>query len=129
MLWRRTAVDSPARRRVLVVEDHPDGRDVLRLMLELYGFQVEEACNGVEGVQKAVTWQPDVAVVDISLPLLNGYEVARQIKAAVPGRIRLIALTAYGQPADKQRAFEAGFDVHLTKPADPEELVRHLQQA
>jgi CheY-like chemotaxis protein len=114
---------------VLIVEDHAEARSVLRVLLELCNFQVEEAPNGPQGVRKALAWQPDVAVVDIELPLFNGYEVARQIRTALADRIRLVALTSYGQPADKQRALEAGFDSHLTKPADPRELVRHLHPA
>jgi CheY-like chemotaxis protein len=95
-------------------------------MLQLHGFQVEEAADGLEGVQKALSWQPDVAVIDIRLPGLNGYEVARQVRAALGGRMRLVALTAYGSDQDKKRAFAAGFDVHLTKPADIVELCRQL---
>lgn len=101
----------------------------IRLLLEMRGFQVEEAGDGPEGVRKALDWHPEVAVVDIGLPVFDGYEVARQLKAALGGGIRLIALTAYGRPEDRQRAFEAGFDVHLTKPADPDELCRHLLPA
>jgi len=96
------------------------------MLLETRGYCVQEAGDGQEGVRKALDWKPDVAVVDIGLPLLNGYEVARQVKAALDDRIRLIALTAYGRPEDRERAFQAGFDVHLTKPADPDELCRHL---
>jgi CheY-like chemotaxis protein len=69
------AAPTPARERVLVVEDQPRSRETLHLVLELNGFQVEDAANGAEGVQKAMSWQPDVAVVDIGLPLLDGYEV------------------------------------------------------
>ena len=119
---------SPASGRVLVVEDNPDARLALHLLLELRGYDVEEAEDGPRGVRKALDWQPDVAVVDIGLPVFDGYEVARQVKAALGG-IRLIALTAYGRQEDRQRAFAAGFDVHLTKPADPDELCRHLHPA
>jgi CheY-like chemotaxis protein len=115
--------------RVLVIEDQPEERFLLGLFLESHGFHVEEAADGRQGLRRALAWQPEVAVVDIDLPLLNGYEVARQLKAALGSRIRLIALTAYGQPANQQRAAEAGFDLHLTKPADPVEIVRHFQAA
>ena len=120
---------SVASRRVLVVEDNPDSRLSLHILLEMRGYEVEEAEDGLRGVRKALAWQPDVAVVDIGLPVFDGYEVARQIKAALGGGIRLIALTAYGRTEDRQRAFAAGFDVHLTKPADPDELCRHLRPA
>jgi CheY-like chemotaxis protein len=123
MSW---GTDAPAPRRVLIVEDSPDGRAMLRLLLELYGFQVEEAADGRQGVEKALAWRPEAAVVDIGLPVLDGYEVARRLKAALGGRVVLIALTAYGKPEDIRRACEAGFDYHLTKPADVEELLRLL---
>jgi CheY-like chemotaxis protein len=118
-----------APRRVLVVEDNPDSRLSLLILLEMRGYDVEEAGDGLRGVRKALAWQPAVAVVDIGLPVFDGYAVARQLKAALGGSIRLIALTAYGRPEDRQRAFAAGFDVHLTKPADPDELCRHLRPA
>jgi CheY-like chemotaxis protein len=111
----------------LVVEDNPDGREILKLLLELCGYQVEAAKDGREGVEKALAWRPEVVVTDIGLPVLDGYEVARVVRAAAGGRVRLIALTAYGSPEDIQRAFEAGFDHHLTKPADPVELLRLLR--
>src|SRR3954471_10914975 len=87
---------SPGCPRILVVEDSPDSRWALCLLLELRGYHVQEAGDGQEGVRKALAWHPDAAVVDIGLPLLNGYEVARQVKAALGGGIRLVALTAYG---------------------------------
>src|SRR5262249_26347248 len=71
-------------------------------------------------------WQPEVAVVDIGLPVLDGYQVARQVRAALQDRIVLIALTAFSQAEDRRRAHEAGFDVHLSKPADLAGLARSL---
>ena len=119
--------DVPASRRVLVVEDNPDGRAMLKLLLRLCGHQVEAAKDGREGVEKALAWRPEVVVMDVGLPVLDGYEVARRVRAAVGGRVRLIALTAYGRPEDIRRAFEAGFDIHLTKPAEAGELLRLLR--
>jgi signal transduction histidine kinase/CheY-like chemotaxis protein len=110
------------RRRVLIVEDNPDGRETLRLLLQLDGHQVEVAPDGPLGVKKALAWRPDVALIDIGLPGLDGYDVARQVRAALGNRVRLIALTGYGQPHDRRRALEAGFDLHLVKPVDPEML-------
>jgi CheY-like chemotaxis protein len=118
-----------ASRRVLVVEDHEDGRRMLCSLLRLWGHQVEEAGDGPEGVRKALDWKPEVAVVDIGLPKLDGYEVARLLKAALDGGVVVIALTAYGGPEDVRRAFEAGFDAHLTKPADLYELSRLVASA
>jgi CheY-like chemotaxis protein len=116
-------------RRILVVEDNPDCRESLRMVLELYGYRVEVAADGRRGVEKALAWGPDAAVVDIGLPELDGYGVARRVRAALGVRIRLIALTGYAQFADRQRAFEAGFDAHLTKPADLDKLSRLLPPA
>jgi CheY-like chemotaxis protein len=112
-------------RRVLVVEDHPDARQSPRLLLEVWGHQVEVAPDGLRGVLVALAWKPEVAIVDIGLPLLDGYEVARRLRAAFDVTILLIALTAYRTPEDIRRAHEAGFDIHLAKPADPGEI-RHL---
>ena len=113
---------NPSSRRILVVEDNPDSRETLRTLLELWGHHVEVAGDGRQGVEKALDWRPEVAVVDIGLPLLDGYEVARRVRAALGRSIFLIALTGYGQPHDHRRAFEAGFDAHLVKPAKLEAI-------
>jgi two-component system, sensor histidine kinase len=114
------------RRRVLLVEDNPDGRESLRAILEIWGFEVEAAENGQEGIAKALTWNPNIAVVDIGLPILDGYEVARQVRSSLGATVYLVALTAYGQPEDQRAAFRAGFDAHLTKPADLHALANLL---
>jgi signal transduction histidine kinase len=109
--------------RVLVVEDNRDVRDMLRLQLEMDGYEVEEAADGQAAVRMAAGMKPDVALVDIGLPILDGYEVARRIRMAPEGRtIRLIAVTGYAQPDDVERAKRAGFDQHLAKPLDPTKL-------
>lgn len=120
------ALAKPSARRILVVEDNPDSRATLQMVLMLWGHQVEVAADGLVAVQKALDWQPEVAVVDIGLPVLDGYQVARQVRAALQDRIVLIALTAFSQAEDRRRAHEAGFDVHLAKPADLAELARLL---
>jgi CheY-like chemotaxis protein len=111
-------------RRVLVVEDNPDTRESLRSLLRAWGHEVEVAGDGAQGLAKALGWRPEVAILDIGMPQLDGYEVARRVRPAAGGEVRLIALTGYGSAEDRQRAFAAGFDHHLTKPADPEELRR-----
>jgi len=108
---------TPAR-SVLVVEDNPDGRESLRLLLELLGHHVDVAADGEEGVQKALASHPDIALVDIGMPRLDGYEVARQLRTALGPRVLLIAHTAYTAPEDRRRAREAGFDAFLAKPLD-----------
>lgn len=112
---------------VLVVEDNEDARDTMQLLLEMWGYAVETAADGQEGLDKALARQPAVAIVDIGLPKLDGYEVARQIRARTDGRPRLIAVTGYGQPEDRRQALAAGFDHHLPKPVNAEELALLLR--
>ena len=88
---------------VLLVEDSEDNREMLRLLLELDGFRVDVAADGEQGVQQAVALRPQVALVDLGLPALDGYEVARQVRAALGPSIRLVALTGYSQPEDRMR--------------------------
>jgi CheY-like chemotaxis protein len=113
---------SVEKRHVLLVEDSEDNREMLRLLLELDGFRVDVAADGEQGVQQAVALRPQVALVDLGLPALDGYEVARQVRAALGPSIRLVALTGYSQPEDRARTTEAGFDAHLTKPIDHDAL-------
>jgi signal transduction histidine kinase/CheY-like chemotaxis protein len=116
--------------RVLLVEDNPDVRDGLRVLLETWGHRVEEAADGAGGVATALATRPDVALIDIGLPGLDGYAVARALRTVPEGRgIFLVALTGYGQPEDRRRALEAGFDAHLIKPVDAEELADVLARA
>ncbi len=121
-----TAPPLASRRRVLVIEDHPDGREMMRMMLELWGCQVEVAEDGLRGVERALAWRPEAAVVDIGLPQLDGYQVAGRLRAAFGDAILLIAVTGYCQEHDRRQALEAGFDCHLSKPADLGELSRLL---
>nr|HEU4439121.1 MASE1 domain-containing protein [Methylomirabilota bacterium] len=110
------------RRRVLIVEDHDDARQMLRHLLESLGHEVHEAADGISGLDHALRLSPDAVVVDIGLPGLDGYAVARELRhAGRPGTL-LIAVTGYGQEGDRQRSAEAGFDAHLTKPIDPRAL-------
>jgi PAS domain S-box-containing protein len=111
-----------ARRRVLIVEDHDDARQMLRHLLESLGHEVHEAADGISGLDRALTLTPDAVVVDIGLPGLDGYAVARELRRAGPAGTLLIAVTGYGQDGDRQRSAEAGFDAHLTKPIDPRAL-------
>jgi PAS domain S-box-containing protein len=106
-------------RRVLVVEDSPDARQSLRLLLELAGHQVETSEDGPSGLAKLRTFQPDVALIDLGLPGMDGYAVARELRSRPDTRaIRLVAVTGYGQAEDRRRALAAGFDQHVTKPVD-----------
>jgi len=104
-------------RRILIIEDSHDARESLRLLLESQGHQVSEAADGTRGVAVALAEQPEVVLIDLGLPGLNGYDVARALRATPFGRAaRLIAVTGYGQSDDRRRSNEAGFDAHLVKP-------------
>lgn len=117
-------------RHVLIVEDQADSRETLRTLLTLWGHQVTVAENGPRGIEKAITTHPEIALVDIGLPELDGYQVAEQVRAAPGGDgIYLIALTGYGQQGDRRRSTSAGFNAHLVKPVDPKELARILTEA
>jgi signal transduction histidine kinase/ActR/RegA family two-component response regulator len=111
--------------RLVVVEDIDDARELAAEFLRVQGHAVETARDGAGGLATISSWNPDAAIVDIGLPLIDGYEVARQLRAR-GSRATLIALTGYGQPEDRMRALEAGFDVHLVKPLDFDALARVL---
>jgi signal transduction histidine kinase/ActR/RegA family two-component response regulator len=113
-------------RRILVVEDGEDNRETLQDLLTDLGHEVHVAADGVEGVERALALRPEVALVDIGLPLLDGFEVAQRVRAATGAAMFLVALTGYGQPEDRARAAAAGFDAHLTKPMDIDALERML---
>jgi CheY-like chemotaxis protein len=123
---RRTAVDSGSQsrrarrpRRVLVVDDNRDSAQSLALLLRLRGHEVCEAYDGLDAVGTAAEFRPDVVLLDIGLPGLNGYEVARRIRQEPWSReALLVAVTGWGQDADKRRSVDAGIDYHMTKPVD-----------
>jgi signal transduction histidine kinase/CheY-like chemotaxis protein len=114
-----------AKPTVLLIEDNDDGREMMAMMLACYGYPVQHAADGLQGLELAASSQPDLALVDIGLPGLDGFEVARRLRADPATRdIKLIALTGYGSAEDLQRVLEAGFDLHLVKPVD----IDHLMQ-
>jgi CheY-like chemotaxis protein/anti-sigma regulatory factor (Ser/Thr protein kinase) len=114
---------APPGRRILVADDNRDAADSLAEMLRLGGHEVHAAHDGLEAVEAAGWFRPEVAVLDIGMPRLNGYEAARRIREQPWGRaMTLVALTGWGQEEDRRRAAEAGFDHHLTKPVDPAAL-------
>ena len=118
------------RRSVLVIEDNADTRDVLKFMLEVEGAHVDTAERGEDGVRAAAMLHPDVILCDIGLPDIDGMEVARRIRAADGGNaVRLIALTGYGQAEDVRQAMAAGFEAHLTKPINLDQLMALLVDA
>ena len=116
--------------RVLVVEDGEDAREMLHAMLTLHGHDVRTAENGAAGLAEAERFQPDIVLLDIGLPDIDGYEVARRLRARENGDdgVRLVALTGYGQTEDEAAAYAAGFDRHMTKPVAPDSLARTLAE-
>lgn len=118
----KSAATRAAQRRVLIVEDSPDARNSLRTILEMAGHAVMTAEDGLRGLQQIARADPDVALIDIGLPSMDGYELARRARSC-GSRALLIALTGYGLADDKTLAQQAGFDAHLTKPAAVESLL------
>jgi PAS domain S-box-containing protein len=116
-------------RRILVIDDNEDARRMLEAVLALDGHLVQGARDGESGLALAAESPPEVAVIDIGLPDIDGYEVARRLRTTRSGRrIALIALTGFGQAEDQRRAYAAGFDAHLTKPVTPDKLARTIAQ-
>jgi two-component system CheB/CheR fusion protein len=113
--------------RIVLVEDQPDAREMMRALLELRGHTVVDVGDAREAIETIGRERPDVAVVDIGLPELSGYDVARAVRSGPAGdQVFMVALTGYGSQADVRAAEEAGFDAHLTKPAEPERLFQLL---
>jgi CheY-like chemotaxis protein len=106
-------------RRILVVDDNEDAADSLTMVLQLDGHEVASAYNAEDALVIAPAFRPEVALLDVGLPRMDGYELAARLRK-LPGfeRVHLVALTGYGQPGDRERALAAGFDSHLVKPAD-----------
>lgn len=114
-------------RRVLVVDDNRDAADTLAALLYFLGYEVRVAYDGQRGLAEVDDFTPDCAIWDISMPGMDGYTAARQMRELAHGRrIHLIALTALGTPADRAAALKSGFDVHMTKPPDIDALIGAL---
>jgi DNA-binding response OmpR family regulator len=109
--------------RVLVVDDYPDAAEIACTFLTLLGYECRSASSGKEALETARTFEPDIAILDIGLPDISGYEVAAQLRKEFAGRpLYIAAVTGWGQPEDRVRAFVAGFDQHVLKPADAQKL-------
>jgi two-component system, sensor histidine kinase len=110
---------------ILIVEDNDDARETLRVLLEMNGHRVHAEPDGERGLEVALSLKPPLMLLDVGLPVMDGYELARRIRAADgwPVRPTLVAITGYGQPADRSRALAAGFDLHLAKPVDPQRIL------
>ena len=125
--WPSVPTPVPNRRRILVIEDNQDAAETLALLLDLSGHEAKPGHTGSRWLASALEWVPDVVLCDIGLPGLNGYGVARELRAQLATRnVLLVALTAFSREEDRQEALSAGFDFHVTKPADPDKLLRLL---
>ena len=113
--------------RILIVDDNRDGADSLTTMLRLQGHETRTAYDGEQGVAEAEAYRPEIVLLDIGLPKMNGYDVCRTIRARPWGKsILMLALTGWGQDDDRRKSSEAGFDRHLVKPVDPKLLIELL---
>jgi CheY-like chemotaxis protein/anti-sigma regulatory factor (Ser/Thr protein kinase) len=117
----------PSKRRILVADDNPDVAEAFEIMLRMIGHDVETAHDGIEVVEKAEEFRPDIIMLDIGMPKLNGYDAARHFRKQPWAKdVVLVAITGWGDEKDKGRSQEAGFDIHLVKPVDPLALNRIL---
>ncbi len=116
-------------RRILIVDDNEDAAESIARFLELEGHEVKTVGDGPQAIACVPVYAPQVVVLDIGLPGLSGYEVAKRLRQMpVTQDVLLIALTGYGQKEDQQRAIDAGFDRHFVKPTDPQKLVELIAQ-
>jgi CheY-like chemotaxis protein len=113
--------------RVLVIDDSRDGADIMGMLIEGQGAQVRVAYDGAAGIRAAMDFRPGAILLDIGMPDMDGYETCRRLRAEIGREVSIIALTGWGQEQDRSRAFEAGFDAHLTKPADPQQLAETIR--
>jgi signal transduction histidine kinase len=117
----------PIRQRIVLIEDNDDGREAVSMALRAMGHDVQATNSGQAGIELALRGRPDVVLIDIGLPDLDGYEVARVLRLQLGERVKLVALTGYGQLADRERSTDAGFNAHLVKPVAPRDIFRLLQ--
>jgi CheY-like chemotaxis protein len=123
----RSPLSEPAAeraQRIVLIEDDDDMRTVFREVLEDRGHHVKEAWDGIEGLALILSEKPDVAIIDIGMRGMDGYEVARRVRTALGHSVRLVAITGHGKESDRVQALSAGFDTHLTKPVGIEQLER-----
>ena len=125
-----SAAQTALGRRILIVEDDADTRDAMRALLKLWGYDVDVAANGEEGIRLALDRRPNVVVLDVGMPRLDGFDVARRIRAEVDRHQPfLIAFTGRTRAADRQHARDAGFDAYVLKPAAPDALRLVVERA
>lgn len=123
-----TPAETAPTQRVLVVDDNEDAADSLATLLDVMGYEVRTAYDGPEAIKAADEFQPAVALLDIGLPRLSGYDIARHVRQKRGAEVLLVAITGWGQEDDRRRAREAGFDHHFTKPADFDQLIKLIDR-
>jgi CheY-like chemotaxis protein len=116
-----------APRRVLVVDDNADAAESLGMLLEVRGNEVRIAYDGLEALEAAGDFDPEIVLLDIGMPKMSGYEVAKRLRAERGDSVLIVAITGWGQEDDRRRAREAGFDHHFTKPVDYEALLELIE--
>lgn len=117
---------NPRERRVLIVDDNPDAVHSFTALVRLLGHNVEFAVNGSVAMDVARRFRPDIVFLDLGLPGLDGYEVARRLREELAGQVRIIAVTAYGADQDREASRQAGCEQHLVKPVDPQFIASFL---
>lgn len=127
MQRNRTIVPSTESRRVLIVDDNRDAAQTMALLIKLSGHETSTAHDGPQALAMLADVNPEVALLDIGLPQMDGYELARRIRERIHD-VYLIAVSGYGQPEDKARSSEAGFDEHFVKPVDSAQLIASLSR-
>jgi CheY-like chemotaxis protein len=116
--------------RVLVVDDYPDSAEISSMLLTFYGHECRTAVTGQAALEQAAEFDPDIVILDIGLPDISGYDVARTLRARAGGRaLYLAAVTGWGQPQDRVKALAAGFDQHVLKPIDASKILQILKLA
>lgn len=116
-----------AQKRVLLVEDNDDNRTIFATILGHYGYLVDEAANGLAGVRKAELLRPDLIIMDISLPVMDGIEATRRIRAnPATAKIPVLAVTAHARVSDRENVLQAGCSAYLAKPVEPRRLVQEV---
>ena len=114
--------------KVLLAEDHDDNREMLMRRLVRAGFDVRGACDGGDAVEQALEWQPDIILMDVSMPIMSGLDATREIRAKVGNAVRVIALTAHAMNESREACLEAGCDAFATKPVDLPQLLAEMKR-
>jgi CheY-like chemotaxis protein len=124
----RVSMPHPGGRRVLVIDDNTDATDTMVAMLDLLGHKAQGAYSGEEGLDAAEAFQPDLVLLDLNMPGIDGFAVVRRLRARFGDGLVIAALTGYGRHGDRRATLETGFDAHLTKPVGVEQLQAVLKQ-